>query len=272
VHGQAFHPYQAWWLNQLYIHAEHYAARSSDRIFAVAQAMIDQCVAAKVAPPEKYQVVYSGMELEPYLAARRDEALARQLGLPPGVPVVGKIARLFELKGYDYLVAVAPLIAAAVPAVRFLLVGDGVLRGWLEAQFRSLGLRDRVVFAGLVPPAEIPRYTALMDVLVHLSLREGLPRTVVQALATAKPAVAFALDGTPEVIHDGETGYLCAPQDAAAVAHAAIRLLRDPALAARLGAQGRAFVRTRWDWRLMVDTLEAEYARLLAAQRGAANR
>ena len=266
VHGQAFHPFQAWWLNRAYIAAERWAARHSDRIYAVADAMITQCVTAGVAPRERYQTVYSGMELEPYLTAQPDAALRARLGLPADALVVGKIARLFELKGYEYLIAAAPAIVAAVPAVRFLIVGDGVLRPRLEAQVAALGLTAHFVFAGLVPPSDIPRYTALMDVLVHLSLREGLPRTVVQALATGKPAVAFPIDGTPEVVRDGETGLLCPPKDSAAVAAAVIRLLRDPALARRLGAAGQAFVRERWDWRLMVATLEAEYERLLRSK------
>jgi len=264
VHGQAFHRYEKPWKNRLYIAAETMAAKRSDRIFAVCQAMIDQCVEAGVAPASLYEVVYSGMELEPYLEATPDPALRASLGIPEGAPVVGKIARLFELKGYDHLLTAMPTIAAAVPEVRFLIVGDGLLRGWLEAEVAKLGLTEQVVFTGLVAPATIPQYTALMDVLVHLSLREGLPRTVIQALATAKPAVGFALDGTPEAILDGQTGIICPPEDAAAVAAATIRLLQDEPLRHRLGDAGRAHARAHWDWHLMVDQLEAAYSTLLA--------
>ncbi|NLF19471.1 MAG: glycosyltransferase family 4 protein [Lentisphaerae bacterium] len=259
VHGQPFHPYQSRWLNAVYIHAERLAARNCDRILAVAQAMVDQCVAAGVAPAERYRVVYSGMDMEAFLNARPDPALRRSLGLPEGVPVVGKIARLFELKGHDFLLAAAPAIVKAIPDAHFLLVGDGVLRESIAARAAALGLQDRFVFTGLVPPAEVCRYTALMDVLVHLSLREGLPRTVVQALASAVPAVGFALDGTPEVIADGVTGRLCPAGDAEAVAGAVIDLLRDPDLRRRLGQAGRERVRTQFCWRRMADLIEQEY-------------
>jgi glycosyltransferase involved in cell wall biosynthesis len=268
VHGQAFHAYQAWYLNRLYIALERWAARDCDRIFAVAQAMVDQCVAARVAAPEKYQVVYSGMELDRYLHLQRDEALAAQLGLTPGMPVVGKIARIFELKGYEQLVAAAPRIVAAVPGVRFLIVGDGNLRPWFESEIAKLGLREHFVFAGLVAPSEIPRYISLMNALVHLSLREGLPRTVVQALAGGVPAVGYRLDGTPEAIQDGENGYLCTPGDSDGVATAISRLLSDPARSRAMGLAGRAWVRDRWDWHLMVQQLETAYAELLAKRSG----
>ena len=119
------------------------------------------------------------------------------------------------------------------------------------------------MFTGLVPPSHIPRYVAQMDVLAHLSLREGLPRTVVQALAGGVPAVAFPLDGTPEVVLDGETGLLCPAKDAAAVEAALLRLLRSPQDARRMGARGRELVRERFDWRQMVSALELEYRRCL---------
>lgn len=259
VHGQAFHPYQSALKNALYIALERFAARHCDRILAVAQAMVDQCVAAKVAPREKYAVNYSGMELQPFLEARPDPELQKQLGLPPGAPVVGKIARLFELKGYEYLIEAAPAVAAAIPDVRFLVVGDGPHGPAYRQRIAELGLERHFVFAGLVPPYEVPRYTALMDILVHLSLREGLPRTVVQGLASGKPAVGFPLDGTPEVILDGRTGLLCPVGDTAAVAAALVRLLRDPEERLRLGMAGRELVRARFDWRTMAAQIEQEY-------------
>ena len=263
VHGQAFHRYAPWWRNRLYIWAERLAARKSHRILAVAQAMIDQCVAAHVAPREKYRVVYSGMDMQAFLTVTPDPRLRDELGIPAGVPVVGKIARLFELKGHEYLIQAAPAIVARFPDVRFLLVGDGPRRGDLEDAVIRAGLEKNFVFAGLVPPADIPRYTALMDVLVHLSLREGLPRTVVQALATGVPAVTFALDGAPEVVIDGETGRLCPPEDVSAVTDAVLDLLEHPDRSRELGRRGRERVREQFDWRRMADRIEAEYLSLL---------
>ena len=262
VHGQAFHPYQAAWRNRVYIWAERFAARRCHRIYSVAQAMIDQCVAAEVAPTEKYQVVYSGMDMDAFVNARPDAELRGSLGIPADALVVGKVARLFELKGHEYLIQAAPGIVSRFPNTRFLLVGDGNLRGELEAEIGRLGLAEHFVFAGLVPPSEVCRYTALMDVLVHLSLREGLPRTVVQALASGVPAIGFPLDGTPEVILEGRTGHLCPTGDAAAVGEAVCGLLGDPERRRRMGAAGRELVTERFSWRRMGQVLEEEYRRL----------
>jgi glycosyltransferase involved in cell wall biosynthesis len=225
--------------------------------------MIDQCVAAKVAPPEKYQVVYSGMDMDAFSGARPEPELRESLGIPPDALVVGKVARLFELKGHEYLIQAAPTIVAQFPNVRFLLVGDGNLRGELEAEIARLGLTEHFVFTGLVPPADVCRYTALMDVLVHLSLREGLPRTVVQALASAVPAIGFPLDGTPEVILDGKTGRLCPTGDAPAVAQAVCDLLGDRERREAMGRAGQELVLEQFSWHRMGDVLEAEYKRLL---------
>jgi len=266
VHGQAFHRYAPWWRNRLYIWAERLAARRCHRILAVARAMIDQCVEARVAPREKYRVVYSGMDMQAFLSARPEPELRAALGIPPKAPVVGKIARLFELKGHEFLIQAAAAIVERFPDVRFLLVGDGSLRGHLENQVARSGLEKNFVFAGLAPPVDIPRYTALMDVLVHLSLREGLPRTVVQALAAGIPAVSFALDGAPEVVIDGETGRLCAPEDVPAVSTAVIDLLEHPEKAREMGRRGREKVREQFDWRRMADRIEAEYFETLEEQ------
>jgi glycosyltransferase involved in cell wall biosynthesis len=159
------------------------------------------------------------------------------------------------------MIAAAPEIIRSFPEVRFLFVGDGILRDKLEAEAERLGVRRNFVFAGLVPPGEVPDYIAQMDVLAHLSLREGLPRACVQALASAVPAVAFPLDGTPEVVFHEKTGMLVQPGEGAAagVADAVKRLLADRELRQRLGAEGQRFVTEHFDWRLMGDILEEEY-------------
>ncbi|MDD4098046.1 MAG: glycosyltransferase family 4 protein [Lentisphaeria bacterium] len=270
VHGQPFFPYQFFLKNWFYIAAERYAARRCDKIYAVAQAMVDQCVRAKVAPRDKYKVVYSGMDLEAFIQAQPEPELREQLGIGENDLVVGKIARLFDLKGHDVLLAAAPRIIAAVPNVKFLLVGDGPLRARLEQQAAALKVAGHVVFAGLVPPAQVCRYTALMHVLAHLSLRERLPRTAVQALAGGVPVVAYPLDGTPEVVLNGISGYLCEPKNADKVADAVIRLLKNPTRRQKMGEHGRQEVQKRFSWRLMSNILELEYIDGLERKKSAA--
>lgn len=263
VHGQAFHPYEKPWKNAIYKRAERYAAARCHRIFAVAQAMIDQCVEAGIAPREKYQVVYSGMEIDKFLNSQPEAALRQELGIPEGVPVVATLARLFPLKGYEFVVPAALEVAKTNAEVHFLLIGDGPMHDELAAQIAAAGLSSRFHFAGLVAPDQVYRYLALSTLLWHLSLREGLPRSVVQSLASGKPAIGFRLDGTPEVVFDGETGYCVEPGDVAAVVRHTLALLDDPELATRMGENGRKLVAERFDHHYMSDVLEKEYLRLL---------
>lgn len=268
IHGLAFGPYDSFLKNQLYIRAERFAAKRCDRIYSVAQAMIDQCLAAKIGRPEQFKVVYSGMELERFLDAQPDAALRSELGIPgKNCRVVGAVARLFPRKGYEDFFPVAAQVARACPDVRFLIMGDGPSRAAYEKMTEELGIRDRVIFAGLVSPDRIAEYIALTDVVAHFSLKEGLPRVAVQALAEAKPVVAYPLDGTPEVVLDGRSGFLVQPGNHEAAAQALIRILEQPDERRKLGEYGRNLVRDKFPWRRMSDTLIADYEACLAAKR-----
>lgn len=269
VHGQAFHPYQSKLKNALYIFLERFSARRCDKIYAVAQAMIDQCVAAKVAPPEKYMVVYSGMDTANFAAVRREKELREKLGIPEDAFTVSTVARLFQQKGYEFVIPAAKKVIAAAPQVHFLLVGDGPMYNELKANLKAEKIDGNFHFAGLVPPCEVSRYIAQSELLWHLSLHEGLPRAVVQALATGIPAIGFALDGTPEVVLDGKTGYTTAPCDIDAVVKRTLELLRNDALRRQMGSAGQAMVLEQFDWQRMADILEKEYLELAAAKAGA---
>ena len=264
VHGQAFHPYEKWWKNKLYITLEHFAANWCDRIYAVAQAMIDQCVDAGVAPRSKYQVVYSGMDTSAFDSAKREHELRQKLGIPEEAVVVVTVARLFELKGYEFVLPAAKKLIPQYGNLHFLIVGDGPMHDELLNSLKADNMDDRFHFAGLVPPHEVCRYIAQADMLWHLSLREGLPRSVVQALATGIPAVGFHLDGTPEVVINGKTGFTVTPESVDEVIEVSRKLLDDKELRTEMGERGKSLVLERFNWRKMSDILEKEYLRLLS--------
>jgi len=263
VHGQAFHEYEKPWKNFIYKLSERIAGYPSDRIYAVAQAMIDQCIKAHIAPPEKYQVVYSGMDIEAFLNAKRNEKLRSELNLPENAPVIATLARLFELKGYDDVMKAFPLVLAQVPDAHLLIIGDGILRENLEAEARAGGFADRVHFAGLISPDKVPDYLIQADILWHLSLREGLPRSVVQALACGIPACGYQLDGTPEVILNGVTGCCVPPRQLEVIARKTAELLQTPEARTKLGAAGRELVRERFDKDRMAEILLRDYLNVL---------
>jgi glycosyltransferase involved in cell wall biosynthesis len=267
IHGPSFGPFQSARANFLFRTAERRAARATDHFTVVADAMRDQYLAAGIGRPDQYSKIFSGFRLEPYLAAVNDPARRAKYGLGPGDFVVGKIARLFEMKGHDDLFAAAPELVRRCPHIKFLLVGDGPWRERFTGMARAAGLADHFVFTGLVPPAEVPSLVGIMDALVHLSLREGLPRALPQALAAARPVVAYDCDGAREVCLDGRTGFLLRPGDLAGLTDRLCRLAGDPVLRAELGAHGRGFVRENFAVQKMVDDTHALYLRL-AAERG----
>jgi glycosyltransferase involved in cell wall biosynthesis len=264
IHGPSFYDYQNPVGNWLFRWAEQVAGAWTTQFVSVADAMTEHYLAAGIGTPNKYVTIHSGMNIEAFVDGRRDDALRESLGISPGDLVVGKIARLFRLKGHEFLFEAASRIVAVVPQVKFLLVGDGIYRERFEQLAEKMGLRRHFVFGGLVPPSEIPRYVNLMDVLVHLSLREGLPRALPQALACGKPVVAFDADGAREVCVDGETGFLLSLGDVNGLVTTVIRLLQDKALAHRMGARGMELVKERFSDARMVQQLDELYRRLRA--------
>ena len=262
IHGPSFGSFQNSFNNSIFCAAEKYAAHSTTHFIVVADAMKTQYLAAGIGRPGQYTRIFSGFPLEPFLTAQNDLELRRQLGIAPGDFVVGKIARLFKLKGHDDLFAVAPELIRRCPTIRFLLVGDGEWRQKFEQQAEKIGLRRHFVFTGLVRPDEVPRYVGIMDALVHLSRREGLPRALPQALAAGKPVVAYDCDGAREVCRDDETGFLIVPGDLKDLVEKVLQLAGDSALCETLGRNGRKLVHENFAVGKMVDDIYHLYLKL----------
>ena len=265
IHGPSFGPFQSAPANWLFTAAERHAAKVTTHFICSAQAMTRLYLAAGIGRPEMFTRIFSGFPVEPFLAATNDPALRRQLGLDETHFVIGKIARLFKLKGHADLLAAFRKILPQIPHARLLLVGDGALRSEIEAQARAPELAGKVVFTGLVPPGEVPRYVGIMDCLAHLSSREALSRALPQALAAGKPVVAYDFDGADEVCLEGETGFLVRTGDTATVAQRLLQLANDAPLRERLGRRGQQFVRENFAVEQMVDTIYNLYLKLAAA-------
>ncbi len=265
VHGAPFHPYQSGAARAVFRACERYAAVRCDALVSVADAMTDLMVDAGVAPREKFTTVYSGMEVEPLFADATASRRARdRFGYSKRHIVVGKIARLFHLKGHADVIAAAAIAIRSNPNLRFLFVGDGVLREPLRRQIRQAGLEGYFEFTGLVPPAEIPTLLSAMDIVVHTSLREGLARVLPQALIAGKPVISYDIDGAREVVIPDKTGILLPPRDVAGLAAALVHLAADPGLRNRLGACGRAMFTEQFRHENMTAQLRALYEGILA--------
>ena len=199
IHGLAFTASTSRAANFVYRVLERRTAPITTRIVCVADAMRDQSLAADIGRVDQYVTIYSGMETAPFLNPPVPrQAVRRQLGLLDDHVAVGTIARLFELKGHDDLLDLAPQLCAKFPNLRFVWVGDGLLRAQFERRIAAMNLGDRFILTGLVPPAKIPELANAMDVLVHPSRREGLARAIVQGQLAGCPAVAYDIDGNRE--------------------------------------------------------------------------
>ncbi|MBL9134707.1 MAG: glycosyltransferase family 4 protein [Verrucomicrobiales bacterium] len=268
IHGPSFGTFQGALPNAAFRAAERLAGLCTTHFVVVAHAMTRQYLAAGIGVASQYTRILSGFSLAPFLNAKPSPEVRSRLGLTPSNIVVGKIARLFELKGHDDLIDVAPHLIQDVPEIRFLLVGDGEWRARLEGRIQSAGLGPYFKLTGLVPPSQVPEYVAAMDILAHLSRREGLARALPQALAAGRPVIAYDCDGANEICLNGRTGYLINPGDLGTLRERLRRLAKNPALRLEFGQTGREMVREGFTVERMVSDLYALYRRLMSGTAG----
>jgi glycosyltransferase involved in cell wall biosynthesis len=205
--------------------------------------------------------------LDWYLKCDADPMVVRKdLGIPADALVVGKIARLAPQKNHDELLKAVPKIVAEYPDVRFLLIGDGPLYDDFLDKVRTLGIENNFVFAGLVERERIPEVISAMDVVAHTALWEGLPRVLPQAMAMGKPCVSFNTDGTPEVLIQGETGYVVDRHDSDGLAKTISMLLSDASLRERIGEMARRHVDPMFRAETMVSDISNLYQALMKAR------
>ena len=267
VHGAPFHPYQSLPAREFFRRCERWAAKHCHRLISVADAMTDQLVAAGVAPKEKFTTIYSGMDVEPFVnAIDHRETIRSKYGFSPSDVVIGKIARLFHLKGHDDPITAAQSVVKQVPNVRFLLVGDGILRESLTSRIESLGLKDHFVFTGLVPPSEVPPLIGAMDALVHTSYREGLARALSQTLIAGRPVISYDVDGAREVCISNETGFLVPPANTTALADSLTILANDDELRTHMGREGQRRFTEQFRHQTMTREIRQVYEQVLTNQ------
>ena len=265
LHGLSFHRYQSPWLNRLYIGIEKAAGRRTDYFISVADAMTEQNKAAGIGLDKPYVTAYSAIDEDHFLAPIPDEQRSefrRKYDIPADAVVLVTIARLFMLKGHDYIIESAKELAKRFDNVIWLFVGDGNLMETYRQQIQVLGLTDRFRFTGLMPPDQIPLAIQSSEVLVHCSLREGLARTLPQAMLCARPAISFDVDGAREVVNEN-TGRLVEPKNVPQLIEACAELIQDKALRERLGQTACESVKAKFAPDTMVDTIERVYDCLL---------
>jgi glycosyltransferase involved in cell wall biosynthesis len=265
IHGLAFHPYQSDLINKFYIAVEKSAAKRTDFFISVANAMTAQAFVAGIGRPGQFTTAYSAIEEDDFLqpiSEKLKRVFRLKYGIAEDAVVLVTIARLFMLKGHDYIIESAKTLSKQYKNAVWLFVGDGNLSEHYKNQVHSLGLSDRIKFAGLLPPHQIPLAIASSDILVHCSLREGLARTLPQAMLCGKSAVSFDVDGAREVVNEN-TGRLIEPKNVEQLTNACAELIKDKNLRDSLGKAGQESVKEKFAPNTMVNTIESVYRKLL---------
>ncbi len=243
---------------------DRFIASFVDRVIAVSAAAANFLVERKGIHRDQIEVIANGRDLSIFtpISTEIRSRKRRELGIPEDAPVLGVIGRLEEQKGHEYLLEAMPRILQDRPGVRLLLLGDGALRQRLHTQAKALGIDSSVVFAGFQNP--VAPYVGASDIVVLPSLYEGLPLAAIEAAAMGKAVIASDIGGMDEVVVDGETGILVPPANAETLADAALRLLREPALAQRFGNAALKRAAQHFDVRTQVAATERLYLNLLA--------
>ena len=261
-HGHVLRGYFSPLRSKALVWMERLLACLSDRVVTVSEGQRRELAGYGIAPLEKIAVVPLGFELEALLACESHRGeLHRELGLSDDDKLIGIVARLVPIKNHHLFLQAAELVAEAVPQARFLVVGDGELREELEAYASDLRLDGRVFFTGW--RRDLPCLYADLDVVALTSINEGTPVSIIEAMAAGVPVVATAVGGVPDVVVNGETGYLVKAGDVKGLAEAITELLRNSEKARGMGRKGREAVYPKFAAQTLIANVEQLYSDLL---------
>jgi glycosyltransferase involved in cell wall biosynthesis len=249
---------------ELFRQVERALARKTDRLIAVSPEVRDELVSFGVAPPEKFEIVRLGLDLERRAIAPSGAgaAVRRGLGVPAERLLVGWFGRMTEIKRVDDLLAAFARAREGDVDAELLLAGDGPLRQTLARQAIQLGIADRTHFLGM--QEEVASLYAACDLVALSSSNEGTPVSLIEALAASTPVLSTDVGGVRDVVRDGETGLLVPAGDIEALADAITRFAEDASLRERLAGAGRDDAFRNYSVERLVDDTDALYRRLLA--------
>ena len=236
--------------------------RATDAVITVSDAIRGQYIASGLLPEARVMTLHGGVDAELFCERAVDPALRARLGGIDGEPLVGMVAGFRAMKGHATVVDATARLEPAGQAPHVVFVGQGRDEDRIRALVKDRGVAARITVAGFAP--DVPEVMASLDVGLYVPLEsEGMSRVVFEYLATGRALVASRTGAVPEILHDGEDALLVPAGDAAALAEAIGRLVRDPALRTRLGRAGRRLVETHYSGARVAERLEALYETLV---------
>lgn len=241
---------------------DRFVGRFVDYYIAVSHANARYLVESKRLPKKKVVVIHNGCDLRRFNSGRQSgEAVRKDLGLSESDPMMVLVGRLEPQKGHRVLLDAFVKVHSEFPRARLVCVGEGSLREELEERTAGLGLAEAVRFVGF--QSNVPAWLAAADLMVLPSFFEGLPIVAIESLAAGRPVVATAVDGTPEVVVNGKTGFTVPPGDAPALGAALLCLIRDADLRQTMGREGRRWVAEHFTQELQIRRTQELYLRAL---------
>lgn len=253
------------WKEKRHLFFERIANRFTDMRIAVSEDIRQIRIQREHTPQEKVITIPNAINEDDFIVSdyvRSDKR--KELGINSDYLVIGTVARFDPDKALDILLEAASLIAKSINNVKLILVGDGPLRKNLEDHAARLKIADKVIFTG--PRTDIAELLSIMDVYVNSSIREGIPVSLLEAMAAKKAVVATNVGGNAEVINDESCGLIVAPNDINALVKGIISLLNDKALREILGLKARGRIQECFSVKSQVRKIESLYEKILMSK------
>jgi glycosyltransferase involved in cell wall biosynthesis len=259
VHGWSFDDYKPIWKRILFIWLERLNARFSDKLVVTSNYDRQKGLDNHIGQENKYSLIRYGVDYTEFNI--KDQNIREELGINPNDLVVGMIACFKPQKSPPDFIKLANLVNKVLPDVKFLLVGDGILRRKIEKLISKFNLQKQVVLTGWRD--DIPRILSAIDVFVLTSLWEGLPITVLEAMAASKPVISTHTGGVTEVIAEGKSGFLVTPRDINKMSERIAVLIKDENLRRQIGQNARQSLDSNFTLTNMISKTENLYEELM---------
>ena len=261
-HGHVFQGYFSPAKTRLFVAIERWLGRHTDRLLAVSESVRHDLLDRGIGRPDRFDVVPLGLDLDAFLQAEVHRGqFRRELGFTEGETLIGIVARLVPIKAHEVFLRAAAELARRGTERRFIIVGDGERRAELEAMTDRLGIAGRVRFVGW--RRDLDRVYADLDVVVLTSRNEGLPVSLIEAMAAARPVVATRVGGVTDLVEHGQHGLLAPVDEAQAVAQAIEEILTSPDRGRVMGEAGRKRVYPAFSAQRLIDDIDRLYTQLL---------